>query len=73
MKFPDINFNNGKRFLSSYLRYFSYIITMDLPIEFYEILIPVSIISVALVAVHFLTKGSRNFRSSRNKKARKQF
>jgi len=47
--------------------------TMDLPIEAYEILIPVAIISVALVVVHYLTKGSRNFRSSRNKKARKQF
>ncbi len=46
---------------------------MNLPSEAYEIFIAVIIIGVAMTLVHYLTHRSRNFRSSRNKKARKQF
>lgn len=45
---------------------------MDLPSEAYEIIITVILISVAMTLVGYYTKGSRNFRSSRNKRARKQ-
>lgn len=46
---------------------------MELPSEAHEIIIIIIIISVAMILVTYLTNGSRNFRSSRNKKARKQF
>ncbi|GEQ84584.1 hypothetical protein ULMS_00920 [Patiriisocius marinistellae] len=46
---------------------------MNLPSEAYEIIIAVILISVAMVLVNYITKRSRNFRSTRNKKARKQF
>ena len=46
---------------------------MDLPIEILDIMIPVILLSGAIALVGYLTKGSRNFRSSRNKRARKQF
>ena len=46
---------------------------MNIPSEAYEIIIAVILISVAMVLVGYLTNSSRNFRSSRNKKARKQF
>jgi hypothetical protein len=45
---------------------------MDIPTEAYEILIAVVLISAAMIFVSFFTKRGRNFRSSRNKKARKQ-
>ena len=44
---------------------------MDLPSEAYEIIIVVILISVAMVFVSYLTKNSSNFRSSRNRRARK--
>jgi len=46
---------------------------MNLPNEFLQILIPVIFLALALALIGPLTKKSRNFRSSRNKKARKQF
>ena len=46
---------------------------MDLPNEFYEITIAVILISVVMTVVSYLTKHSRNFRCSRNRRARKQF
>ncbi|WP_181039992.1 hypothetical protein [Aureitalea marina] len=45
---------------------------MNLPIEFYEIVIMIVVLGIAMSAVSYWTKGSRNYRSSRNKKARKQ-
>ena len=44
-----------------------------LPDEVYHIIIQVIVLSVAMTLVGYLTKSSRNFRSSRNKKARQQF
>ena len=46
---------------------------MDLPSEAYEVIIVVIVIAVAMTLVGYWTKRGRNFRSSRNKKARKQF
>ncbi len=46
---------------------------MNLPEHLFDLLIPIVLVSVALGLVHYLTKGGRNFRSSRNRKARKQF
>jgi hypothetical protein len=46
---------------------------MNIPSEAYEIIIAVILISVAMVLVNYFTRHGRNFRSSRNKKARKQF
>ena len=47
--------------------------TMDFPIEAFDVLIPVSMLVVGLALIGYITKGSRNFRSSRNKRARKLF
>jgi len=46
---------------------------MNLPEEFYQIVILIMLLGAAMYLVAYLTKSSRNFRSSRNKKARKQF
>jgi len=46
---------------------------MDWPLEFYYILVTIVFLAIAMALVGYLTKSSRNFRSSRNKKARKQF
>ena len=46
---------------------FFFIIVMNLPNEFFELLIPVILVSVGLALVAYLTKGSRNFSSSRKK------
>ena len=46
---------------------------MNLPDEFYQLIILVIVIGVAMTLVDYLTRSSRNFRSRRNKKARKQF
>ena len=46
---------------------------MDLPVEVLYMMVTVISISLALGLVGYLTKDSRNFRSSRNRKARKQF
>ena len=46
---------------------------MNLPSEAYEIIIAVILISVAMILVSYWTKSGRNFRSTRNKRARKQF
>lgn len=46
---------------------------MNLPDEFYHIIILIIAVSVGMTFVHYFTKNGRNFRSSRNKKARKQF
>jgi hypothetical protein len=46
---------------------------MELPKEFFDILYPVVFVSIGLALVAYLTRYSRNFRSSRNKKARKQY
>lgn len=46
---------------------------MNIPSEAYEIIIAVILISVAMTLVSYLTKRSRNFRSTRNRRARKQF
>ena len=45
---------------------------MNLPSEAIEIIILVCVIGVGMYFVSFITKGSRNFRSSRNRRARKQ-
>ena len=45
---------------------------MNLPKEVYQIIILVIIISVAMTLVSYWTKRGRNFRSRRNKRARKQ-
>jgi len=46
---------------------------MDMPNEIIYIMIPVIVLAGAIALVGYLTKSSRNFRSSRNKRARKQF
>lgn len=46
---------------------------MNLPSEAYEIIIVVILIAVAMTLVGYLTNRSRNFRSSRSTRARKQF
>ena len=45
---------------------------MELPKEMLYILVPVLFLALALALVQNLTKDSRNFRSSRNRKARRQ-
>jgi hypothetical protein len=45
---------------------------MDLPNEVYDILYPILIISAGFVLLAYMTRKSKNFRSSRNRKARKQ-
>ena len=55
------------------LNYLSYLKGMNLPKEAYEILIPVVLLALAMAIVSYITKRGRNFRSRRNKKARKQF
>ena len=46
---------------------------MDLPEEVLYMMVTVIALSLALGLVGYLTKDGRNFRSSRNRKARKQF
>jgi len=46
---------------------------MKIPEEALDILIYVAVIAVVWAIVIFITRKGRNFRSSRNKKARKQF
>ncbi|WP_298550942.1 hypothetical protein [uncultured Algibacter sp.] len=46
---------------------------MNIPEEAYQILILVIIVGVAMALVSYFTRSGRNFRSSRNRKARKQF
>jgi len=46
---------------------------MNIPEEALDILIYVAAIGVVWSIVIYITRKSRNFRSSRNKKARKQF
>ncbi|WP_175416197.1 hypothetical protein [Aggregatimonas sangjinii] len=46
---------------------------MDLPKEVFYILVPVVFLALAMALVGYLTKSSRNFRNSRNRRARKQF
>ena len=53
--------------------HFLYITNMNLPDYIYEITISILVIAVLWVFVAFFTKKDRNFRSSRNRKARKQY
>lgn len=46
---------------------------MNIPEEAIDILILIAVVGAGMVFVDYITKKSRNFRSSRNKKARKQF
>ena len=46
---------------------------MNIPSEAYEILILVALVSIAMVLVSCLTKSNGNYRSRRNRRARKQF
>jgi len=46
---------------------------MDLPNEVLYIMISVILLAGAVALVSYLTKSGRNFRSSRNRRARKQF
>lgn len=46
---------------------------MNIPEEAYDIFIIIALVGVAMALVSYFTKNGRNFRSSRNKKARKQF
>jgi hypothetical protein len=55
------------------LNIFLYLKNMDLPKEFFDILYPILIISVGFALVAYMTRKSKNFRSSRNKRAKKQF
>jgi hypothetical protein len=55
------------------LNYFSYLKAMNLPEEAYDIFIYIAVIGVGMALVAYFTRKSRNFRSSRNKRARKQF
>jgi hypothetical protein len=48
-------------------------LNMDLSKEFFDILYPILIISVGFALVAYMTRKSKNFRSSRNKRAKKQF
>ena len=45
---------------------------MDLSPEILDIMVPTILLAGAVALVGYLTKGSRDFRSSRNKRARKQ-
>ena len=45
---------------------------MELSNEVYDILIAVGLITVGFTIVAYMTRNSKNFRSSRNRKARKQ-
>lgn len=51
---------------------FLYLRDMELSFEAQNILYAVAFVSVGLVLVGYLTRNSRNFRSSRNSKVRKQ-
>ncbi len=44
---------------------------MKVPDEFYEMIILVIVVGVAMALVGYVTKSGRNFRSRSNKKARK--
>ncbi len=46
---------------------------MNLPDDILYIMVSTIILGGAVALVGYLTKSGRNFRSSRNKKARKQF
>ena len=46
---------------------------MNLPDEFNNIFVLISIVIVLWIFANYFTKSGRNFRSRRNKKARKQF
>jgi len=46
---------------------------MNLPDDFYQFFILIGAICVLWTFVIFFTKKGRNFRSSRNKRARRQF
>ncbi|WP_386100113.1 hypothetical protein [Winogradskyella maritima] len=45
---------------------------MNIPEEAYQIIILIILVSIAMCLVAYFTKDSRNFRSSRNRKARRQ-
>lgn len=46
---------------------------MNIPEEAYDIFIIIGVIGAVWAFVIYFTKSGRNFRSSRNKKARKQY
>ena len=60
-------------FIDENSRNFSYLQYMNLPEGFYQITILIIAMGVLWALVVFFTKRGRNFRSSRNKRARKQF
>ena len=43
---------------------------MNLPEDFYQIIILVTVVGIAMSLVSYFTRSSKNFRSSRNRKAR---
>ncbi|EAR15080.1 hypothetical protein RB2501_12157 [Robiginitalea biformata HTCC2501] len=45
---------------------------MDIPKEALYILVPVIFLALAMGLLNYLTRNGRNFRSSRNRRARKQ-
>ncbi len=51
---------------------FLYLRNMEAPTEVIYLMVTVTIVAAALGLLGYMTKDSRNFRSSRNKKARKQ-
>jgi|GEM_PF-1942410 len=59
-------------FNSSVLNSISYLSCMSLPVEFYQIIILVMVISAIWTFVAYFTRNGKNFRSSRNKKAGRQ-
>ncbi len=46
---------------------------MNIPEESFEIIVIIILVCVAMALVNSWTRSGRNFRSRRNKKARKQF
>jgi hypothetical protein len=46
---------------------------MNIPDEAFDVLVIVAVVGAAMAFVGYFTKKGRNFRSSRNKRARKQF
>ena len=44
---------------------------MNLPDEFFDITIIVTLVGIAMALVHYITRDSRDFRGSRNRRARR--
>ena len=67
----NLNYYKSNRKVVSYPN-FSYIKPMESQSEVIYLMVTVTIVAAALGLLAYMTKDSRNFRSSRNRKARKQ-